>query len=213
NAPLINGAAPSLIIGKRQCDQASAQADTLCGVSGLALDSGGNLYAADTLDSRVLEYNQPIIPSTPTPTPRLTPTPRPTATPSPTPTPVPGAPVISSIPSVILAGAVFAIQGHGFTPGSKVNFFVATAAGSINTGPFTPAFTQTELKVALPASNPLGAGVAAVQVVNTDRGFVASNSVLALLQGNSAAGIPSITTINSTPISPNSTDPVSLSPM
>ena len=207
NAPLVNGAPPNLTIGNKQCDQASAQAGTLCGVSGLALDSGGNLYAADTLDSRVLEYNQPIVPPTPTPTPRLTPTPRPTRTPSPTPTPVPGAPFISSIPSAILAGSVFTIRGHGFTLGSRVNFFVATAAGPINTGPFTPSFNQTQLKVLLPATNPLGAGVAAVQVVNTDQGFVASNSLLSLLQGNPAVGIPSITAINSTPISPNSTDP------
>jgi hypothetical protein len=174
-------------------------------VSGLALDSGNNLYAADTFDSRVLEFNQPMVPPTPTPTPQVTPTP--TGTPTPTPTPVPGAPFISSVPPVILAGAVFVIQGSGFTPGSRVNFFVATALGSINTGPFTPVFTSVQLKVTLPASIPLGAGVSAVQVVNTDRGYPTSNSVLALLQGNPAIGIPSITAINSTAISPDSVDP------
>lgn len=195
NAPLENGASPSLVIGVEQCNQASAKDDTLCGVSGLALDSGGNLYAADTLDDRVLEFNQPIHPPTPTPTPspRPTPTPTPTRAPTATPTPAPGTPFISAVPSVILAGSIFSIHGSGFTPGSKVNFFVATATGPINTGPFTPSFTPTQLTLALPVNNPLGAGVAAVQVVNTDRGYATSNSVLALLQGNPALGLPSTT--------------------
>ncbi len=207
NAPLKDGAPANLSIGIQQCDQASAEATTLCGVSGLALDSVGNLYAADTFDNRVLEFNHPVVPSTPTPTPRATPTPSPTRIPTPTPTPIAGAPFISAVPQVVLAGAVFTIQGSGFTAGSRVNFFVATAGGAINTGPFTPVFTPTQLKVALPASNPLGAGVAAVQVVNTDRDYATSNSVLALLQGNPALGIPSITAINSTTISPDSIDP------
>ncbi len=134
SAPLVNGAPANLVIGTQQCDQASAKATTLCGVSGLALDSGGNLYAADTFDSRVLEFNQPIVSPTPTATPQVTPTPTPARTPTPTPTPVPGAPFISSLPQVILAGALFIIQGSGFTPGSRVNFFVATSSGSINAG-------------------------------------------------------------------------------
>jgi hypothetical protein len=46
-----------------------------------------------------------------------------------------------------------------------------------------------------------------VQVVNTDRHFNTSNAVLALLQGNPALGIPSITGVNSTAIYSESTAP------
>ncbi len=127
-APLRNGALPNLVIGTKQCDQAVAKAGTLCGVAGLGFDSGGNLYAADTFDNRVLEFNRPTIP---------TPTPIPTRTPTPTATPTPSPPFISSIPAVILVGAGFKIAGSNFTQGSVVNFFVATAAGPINAGPLT----------------------------------------------------------------------------
>jgi hypothetical protein len=105
-----------------------------------------------------------------------------------------------------MAGASFAIDGGGFTHGSVVNFFVATAAGSVNPGPFTPlSFTSSHLVVAVPADTLLGQGVVVVQVVNTDRGFVASNLMSALLKGNPAAGIPSIGTINSVAIAADST--------
>jgi sugar lactone lactonase YvrE len=202
NAPLNNGAAPNFTVGSKQCDQSAAKAGTLCGPAGLALDAASDLYAADTFDNRVLEYNQPVVPLTPTPT--RTPT---IPTPTPSPTPVAGTPFVSSISPVILAGATFNINGGGFTAGSRVNFFVATASGPLNTGPFTPVFTPTQLKVAVPAGNPLGEGVASVQVVNTDRGYTTSNIVLALLQGNPADGIPSISHINGVPISSNSAEP------
>ncbi|HEV3112364.1 MAG TPA: NHL repeat-containing protein [Candidatus Binataceae bacterium] len=206
NAPLTNNPPFNLVIGSKLCGQAQARADTLCGIMGLGFDSAGDLYAADSLDNRVLEYNRPAIP-TPTPTARRTPiptqTPRPTATPSPR----PGFPFISALPPVIQSGTVFNISGSGFTSGSKVNFFVATATGAINTGPFSPVAFSPELKVAVPPNNPLGEGVVSVQVVNTDRHFNTSNAVLALLQGNPALGIPSITGVNSTAISSESTAP------
>ncbi|HEY2105518.1 MAG TPA: hypothetical protein VGH29_07020, partial [Candidatus Binataceae bacterium] len=63
------------------------------------------------------------------------------------------------------------------------------------------------LKVAVPATNPLGEGVVSVRVVNTDQHYRVSNLVLALLQGNPALGIPSITGVNSTAISAESTAP------
>ncbi len=206
-APLVTGQTPALAIGTKFCGQAQALANTLCGVSGLALDSTSDLFAADTLDNRVLEFQNAIVP-TPTPTPSSTPTPTPTSTASPTPTPKPGVPFISAVPQVIQSGNAFGITGSGFTSGSRVNFFVATAGGAINTGPFKPvAFTNNSLTVAVPASNPLGEGVVSVQVVNTDQGYVSSNIMLALLQGNPALGIPSITAINSNPISPQSIEP------
>src|SRR5208282_3873309 len=35
--------------------------DSLCGPTGVALDSANNLYVADTGDNRVLEYNTPLL--------------------------------------------------------------------------------------------------------------------------------------------------------
>jgi len=53
----------------------------------------------------------------------------------------------------------------------------------------------------------LALGVVAVQVVNTDQSYVASNVVYALLEGAAAAGIPSITAINGTSLAPTSVNP------
>ncbi len=176
----------------------------MCGPVGLGFDSTGNLYAADTFDDRVLVFNRPAVP-TPTPTPTATPAPTNTPTPTATSTPKPGFPFIGSLPAVIQSGAMFNIDGSGFTAGSRVNFFVAIATGPVNTGPFTPSgFSPTQLTVPVPADNPLGQGVVAVEVVNTDQHFTVSNDMLTLLQGNPAAGIPSLTGVNSTLISPDS---------
>ena len=54
---------------------------------------------------------------------------------------------------------------------------------------------------------PLGQGFVDVVVVNTDKGFLSSNAVGALLQGNPADGIPSITGINGVPLAATSSDP------
>jgi hypothetical protein len=206
-APLGNNPPANLIIGSALCGQQQALADTLCGVSGLGFDSTGNLYTADTLDDRVLEFSPPVVP-TPTPVPTPVPTPTQTARPTGTPTPRPGFPFISELPAVIQAGAGFTIKGGRFTGGSRVNFFVATAKGGVNTGPFTPiSFALNQLKVAVPPNNLLGEGVVSVQVVNTDQGFAASNIALALLQGNPTLGIPSLTAINSFGISSDSISP------
>ncbi len=201
-APLHTAMTPDIVIGQALCDQAIASDATFCSVAGLAFDPAGYLYAADTINNRVLTFDLA--------TPAITPTPTSSSTPTPTasPTPAPGEPSIGAIPAVIRSGATFTIDGSGFTEDSKVNFFVATAAGPINSGPLTPGIrTATQLTVAVAADNPLGQGVVAVQVVNTDRGFLSSNVVSALLQGNPAAGIPSITGINAVPIAADSTDP------
>ena len=89
-----------------------------------------------------------------------------------------------------------------------VNFFVATANGVENVGPLAPTFNSTtQLTVALAATIGLGQGFAAVQVINTDQGFVASNLEYAQLFGDSAAGIPSLKTINGAALAATSTDP------
>ena len=117
-------------------------------------------------------------------------------------------PHISSVTNPILAGSTFGINGANFTSGSKVNFFVATATGPINAGPFTPVSrTPAHLTVSLPALVPLGEGFASVQVVNTDTGYSVSNAGYALLQGNPAAGIPTIKSVNGKGLAATSSNP------
>jgi hypothetical protein len=90
----------------------------------------------------------------------------------------------------------------------KTHFFVATSAGPVNAGPLTPAGqTPTQLTMKVPSTISLGQGFVTVQVVNTDTGFLASNLASALLQDNPAAGIPSLTSINSKPLAATSSDP------
>jgi len=81
----------------------------------------------------------------------------------------------------------------------------STASGPINTGPFIPSTkTSTSLNVSVPAGNILGQGFAAVQVVDTDRDYVASNIATAQLYGAASAGIPSLTSINGVGLTPAS---------
>src|SRR5579875_365123 len=139
-----------------------------------------------------------------------TPTPTVSATPqsTPTATPLSGAPVISSVPGIILVGSSFNVSGLNFSAGSVVNFFVATSDGPINAGPFVPTGqTPTLLTVSVPASTTLGEGFVSIQVVNRDEGFAASQPASALLQGSAAAGIPTITSINGFPLAATSSDP------
>ncbi len=150
---------------------------------------------------------------TPTDTPTDTPTETATETPTETPTavatstPIAG-PFIEKIPSVILVGSNFVVQGFGYTNASVVNFFVATGTGAINAGPLTPITrSATALTVALPATVTLGQGFAAVQVVNPDQGFVFSNLANALLQGAPGSGIPTTTKINGMGLATTSIDP------
>jgi hypothetical protein len=79
-----------------------------------------------------------------------------------TPAVAPGTPVISSIPTVVLVGGSFTVNGSGFTPGSVINFFVATSSGPVKDGPLTPNLptSPTLLTVKVPATIPLGQGYA-----------------------------------------------------
>ncbi len=166
------------------------------------------IVAAATHGRGVWTFTGPFPLPTLTPTPRITSTPKPTPTGSPTPTPIPGHPFISKIPSVMLVGGSFGIQGLNFTAGSMVNFFVATSGGPVNTGPLVPtAHTATSLTVKVPSTNPVGEGFVSLQVVNTDQAFVASNLVFGLLQGSAAAGIPTITGVDGIGLAPTSADP------
>jgi len=120
----------------------------------------------------------------------------------------PGGPVVDPLTSPVLAGGSFRLSGSGFTSGSVVNFFVSTAKGAANEGPLKPsAATSTALTLDVPPTIALGQGVVALQVVNTDQSYVASNLVYALLQGSATAGIPSLTAINGVELAATSTDP------
>ena len=142
---------------------------------------------------------------TPTRTPTRTPTPTPTHTPKATPTPSVG---IDSVVVPVRVGSNLTINGDGFTKGSEVNFFVATAKGAVNFGPLKfSSFTPDQLIVPLAATIPQGAGFVSLQVVNTDEGFVTSNAFGALLEGSAAAGLPSITGIDNVAIAADSADP------
>ncbi len=146
--------------------------------------------------------------STRTPIRTATPKPTFTQTPIPTATPKPGTPVITGIPGTVLVGGSFVINGSGFTANPMVNFFVATASGPFNAGPFIPTSkSATQLTVKVAATVSPGQGFVAVQVVNTDKGFLASNLAYALLQGSPAAGIPSIKSINGARLASTSADP------
>jgi len=66
-APLTNDEAASLVIGQanftaHKCNQGgrSPTATTLCSTRGVIFDASSNLYAADTNNNRVLEYNAPL---------------------------------------------------------------------------------------------------------------------------------------------------------
>jgi parallel beta-helix repeat protein len=145
---------------------------------------------------------------TPTRTPTQTPTATQTPTPTPTRTPAPGQPFISSIPFGVVVGGPFPIYGSGFTAGSRVNFFVAMSKGAVNEGPFAPTgFAPTVMNVTVPPTVSLGQGFVAVQVVNTDKGFLSSNLAYSLLGALPSSGIPTITSIEGVLLAPTSRDP------
>jgi hypothetical protein len=124
-------------------------------------------------------------------------------------------PVIDPVPTAITVGDSFTITGSGFTKGSVVNFFVATATGTMNFGPLipTPPVSPTALTVPVPLVSPhgspivLGQGVVTLEVINTDQDFAASNLETAQLFGDTKDGFPNLTEVNEIGLSTTSTDP------
>ena len=141
--------------------------------------------------------------STPPPTQTLTPTPSRTATntatPSwtrtPTSTPVPL--TLAPIAGPVVVGGALTLTGTGFTAGSVLQLFIATAGGTVSYGPYAPTSrTATSLTFnPLNAAITLGNGFATLVVINTDQNYVASNPQSALLAGNAGSGLPTITAI------------------
>ncbi len=82
NAGFTTGATANRVFGQdgsftsSECNfgAASVSAGSLCIPNGVALDSAGNLYVADTNNNRVLDYKRPLSPSSPTATPTAAPT-------------------------------------------------------------------------------------------------------------------------------------------
>ena len=128
------------------------------------------------------------------------------------PVPPPQPPRLHPVTGPLTAGGRNVLYGSDFTPGSVVKLYVATPAGPVAYGPYPPAGRGADwIAWTLPAeeaSGPcapwfcLGNGFAAVQVINTDEGFLASNVVGALLLGEASAGFPSITHINTLGLAP-----------
>ena len=91
-APLSNGASANTVFGQGNLfnttvcdfDGPSGSANGLCAPTGVAIDGSLNLYVADSLNHRVLEYDKPVILPTPTATATATPTATKTATATPT---------------------------------------------------------------------------------------------------------------------------------
>jgi hypothetical protein len=117
-------------------------------------------------------------------------------------------PVITTLPPIIYVGDNFTVGGTGFTPASVVNFFVATSSGAVNYGPLVPGANLADSLITfVPTFVSQGEGVASVVVIDTDEGHIQSNAMLALLQGDAAEGLPSLTKINGVGLSPTSVDP------
>ncbi|MGH7787890.1 MAG: zinc-dependent metalloprotease family protein [Candidatus Binatia bacterium] len=119
------------------------------------------------------------------------------------PPPVPSV-TINPLLSPIVVGAPLTITGTGLSPGSVLKLFVATASGTVGYGPYTPdLFTPNAITFwTLNPSIPLGAGFAAVMVVNTDQNYIESNVQGALLAGSPAFNIPTIAKINNVGLRP-----------
>jgi glucose/arabinose dehydrogenase len=113
------------------------------------------------------------------------------------------APSLDPIPAPIVVGDPITLTGSGFTAGSVIRLFVATASGTQAYGPFTPsAFTATSLDWNVPGSVQLGNGFGTVLVINTDQNFTTSNGQSQLLFGDPTINLPTITQINGVALRP-----------
>ncbi len=105
---------------------------------------------------------------------------------------------LNAVPSPLVIGSALTLGGTGFTAGSRMQMFVATSSGTLSYGPFTPnSRTSTTLTFnQISPSIALGNGFGTVVVINTDQNYVTSNAQSALLAGNAALNMPTISHLN-----------------
>ncbi len=109
---------------------------------------------------------------------------------------------LEPLPSPVTVGQPATCTGSGFSAGSVILLFVATSSGPVSYGPFTPsAWSPTALTWTVDPSISLGNGFATALVVNTDQGFVQSNTESQLLFGDQGLNMPTILGINGTALS------------
>ena len=149
--------------------------DTLIAPSDVVMDGANRLFIADRENSRVTRYA------------------------------VNAGPIVQldPLPQPLVVGQFMALTGSGFTAGSVVQLFVATSSGTVAYGPFTPdSMSSGILYVYLPPNIGLGNGYATVLVVNTDQGYIQSNTQSQLLYGSASANLPTITHVNGVALRP-----------
>jgi len=114
-----------------------------------------------------------------------------------------GALTLDPIPSPLVVGASNSVTGSGFTAGSVIVMFIAASSGTTSAGPFVPtAQTPTSLTFSIPTSVPLGNGFGTLLIVNTDQGYISSNTRSQYIFGAAAQNIPTITGVNGVGLRP-----------
>jgi hypothetical protein len=122
----------------------------------------------------------------------------------PPPPPDPGtALVLDPIPSPVVVGSSLSLFGSSFTAGSRIMVFVATSSGPVAFGPYTPSsWSNVSLVWLVDPAMSLGNGYAAFMVVNTDQGYIQSNTQSQLLYGDPTRNIPTIIAVNGVGLRP-----------
>ncbi|MDX2166843.1 MAG: NHL repeat-containing protein, partial [Deltaproteobacteria bacterium] len=143
--------------------------DSLTMPSDVTMDGGNRLFVADREHSRVTRYAVNAAPSV----------------------------QLDPLPNPVRVGQFVALTGSGFTAGSVVQIFVATASGAVTYGPYTPdSWSSGILYVYLQPSIGLGNGYATFMVINTDQGYITSNTQSQLLYGSASLNLPTISHID-----------------
>jgi sugar lactone lactonase YvrE len=143
--------------------------NTLYHPQAIAMDASRNLFIADGENSRVTRYALDAPPTV----------------------------LLDPITDPVVIGAYNVLTGSGFTAGSVIILFVRVNGVVMQFGPYTPTnWAPGELIWIPPPQIPLGDGVAAVAVVNTDQGYIGSTYRQALLYGNASLNRPTILGIN-----------------
>ncbi len=137
----------------------SPSASNLCEPSGIGVDLLGNLYVADTDNSRVLVFDQPIpfTGSTPSPTASATPSPSATSTPTASATPTPTA-TTTSTPTASATATVTATATPTMTATATSTSTATPTSTATATSTPTATATATSTRSATPTATPTSTG-------------------------------------------------------